>query len=111
MSAEVLRRAATLMRERANDIAPGRWVCKPSSDIDTSDTFVYGGRNGGVHMATTWCGDYIASWHPAVALAVAAWLDSAADHMDPDLALDGGYPDCEQDGALRLARAYLGEDA
>ena len=41
------------------------------------------------------------------ALALADWLEKTADHMDPELALDGGCPDCEQDGALVVADAYL----
>jgi hypothetical protein len=41
---------------------------------------------------------------------VANWLVMTADHMDPEVALDGGCPDCEQDGALAVARAYLGTD-
>jgi hypothetical protein len=45
--------------------------------------------------------DYIASWHPAVALAVADWLDRFADPVYC-------YGPAEYDSALNIARAYLG---
>jgi hypothetical protein len=53
-------------------------------------------------MARSWpaAGDYIASWHPLVALAVAEWLDASAGPQ-------GSVTDlCH---ALAAARAYLGE--
>jgi hypothetical protein len=50
--------------------------------------------------------EHIASWHPAVALAVADWLDKLADfcaEAKPDPASHWIAP------ALKIARAYLGE--
>ena len=47
---------------------------------------------------------HIASWHPAVALAVADLLDRPADDHDET-------PCPAIDAALAVARAYLGEDA
>lgn len=87
MSAEILRKAASLMRERAEAATPGPWI---PFDADA---------------------DHIASWHPAVALAVADWLDATADDWDrstapipvSDIRLDAR-------AALAVARAYLGSD-
>jgi hypothetical protein len=46
--------------------------------------------------------EHIASWHPAVALAVADWLD--------DTDTEGHHPDESCCGACEVARAYLGGD-
>ena len=50
--------------------------------------------------------EHIASWHPLVALAVADWLDAAAERAERPgaLALHSLSP-----GPLAVARAYLGE--
>ncbi len=50
--------------------------------------------------------DYIASMHPGVALAVADWLDSAAERDGQVMVLVRE----EWDAALNVARAYLGSD-
>jgi hypothetical protein len=55
--------------------------------------------------------EHIASWHPAVALAVADWLEQEADDLDSDPEADT-YEEhdlvpCIQ-RALAVARAYLG---
>jgi hypothetical protein len=85
VTAELLREAAALMRSRAEAAAPGPWYANPGGYVET-DPFMEGeGFNmvadaGGVgqvgHAA------YIASWHPAVALAVADWLDETARRHD-----------------------------
>jgi hypothetical protein len=55
--------------------------------------------------------EHIASWHPAVALAVADWLDSLVDAMtNPDAPNSGVSTDREERHALAVARAYLGDD-
>lgn len=46
---------------------------------------------------------HVASWHPAVALAVADWLDDAATLADETGRIDRH--------ALAVARAYIGESA
>ena len=61
----------------------------------------YGGTENGTEQAT-----HIASWHPAVALAVAAWLDEEAEVVE----FDGGRPDLLSRGSVAVARAYLGSD-
>ena len=127
MSAEKLREAAALMRERAEAATRGPWRA--------DGTTVGGARHQPVVMGgfdssgslqdpcAPWDAEHIASWHPAVALAVADWLDEAADHLDvyedddlhPALrphvcptALEG--TECSVlEQALVVARAYLGE--
>ena len=73
MSAETLRRAAALMRERAEAATPAPW------EFDAED--MYPGVWSDSGSAGTWVvsewgtreanATHIASWHPAVALAVA----------------------------------------
>ena len=136
MSAETLRRAAALMRERAGLAMPGPWVAFWPGDGTTRVVEQVSGERDEVAA----CGsiaesDHIASWHPAVALAVADWLDAEAwllDSLEPfvsmfDAALnqvsggtarlslgrtEDGQPDLRADSseqALAVARAYLGE--
>ena len=123
MSAEILREAASKMRERAEAATPGPWhvdgyfdIRSPGNWLDAS--FILG------EDANPEPGDvkHIASWHPAVALAVADWLDSVAADLDErQRAIDGYLPatppgtvrvDVEscQPNALTVARAYLGSD-
>lgn len=115
-SADTLRRAATLMAQRADDAycASGtRWetyelphdprtwtmtgVGVPDQDL---------GHRADVMFKED--AEHIASWHPTVATAVAAWLDTTARGLDPDrmsLTETGPYVQA----ALDVARAYLGE--
>ena len=60
-----------------------------------------------VHEWSTGLGNpgHIASWHPAVALAVADWLDLMARAMVGTSY--GALP--FEDAAVAVARAYLGE--
>jgi len=117
MSAETLRRAAALMRERARRAeravgAGGGWVATWDHSVAASD---------GAQIAD--CFDsglttaHIASWHPTVALAVADWLDAAyaAWHFEETSlgaasvrAMSGNANDPDPH-ALAVARAYLGE--
>jgi len=64
--------------------------------------------------------EHIASWHPAVALAVADWLDRSAEtyeRLEDDLRGLEGAPTIEQvygydfTEAIAVARAFLGADA
>lgn len=103
MSADLLREAAALMRQRA-EAATGatyHWKAldRPAGGggvwcgrvrIGVTDETLTGGPSNAAH---------IASWHPAVALAVADWLDTAAEADRP-------YP-----GSVAVARAYLGRDS
>ena len=109
MSAEILRRAASLMRERAEAATPSPW--RVVTDLDSGEQVVTGGPRGfylaDVHEWSTGLGNpgHIASWHPAVALAVADWLDMIAAVREADHHVAFQYQ------ALVVARAYLGESA
>lgn len=96
--AETMRRAARLMRERAALVPPPPWY-SAVHDVTTHD-----GLDVIASSGLTVRAQYVASWHPGVALAVADLLDAAADDLDAD-------ERClmTQAGVLRLARAYLGE--
>lgn len=128
MSAELLRRAAALMRARAEAASPGPWSVNVEHGRDYTDeawsnTDVtaddgksaawYCDEQEGVENA-----EHIASWHPAVALAVAKALDDVAQAWEN---CDGWTRDIDDDsipfedtvdgGWLSVARAYLGESA
>lgn len=115
MSAEMLREAAALMRERAQacldaspDIDDGHWWSATTLADVLED-------EGG--FAADKDADHIASWHPLVAQAVADWLDAAyAAWMQREHSLgamsvramsgESNEPDLH---ALAVAHAYLGE--
>lgn len=110
MSASLLREAAAKMRERAEDarLACGdeRWDGDAGLSWNDARGTVYMVGAGPVNVAdaiTEESALYIASWHPAVALAVADWLEHEADHFDMD--------DTTRSRALAVARTYLGESA
>lgn len=135
MSADILRRAASMMRERAEADGSSGWRVEngnegteyhplwmvandayhnPPADEDEPWLAVE------VHTGTKATAEHIASWHPAVALAVADWLDTAG----ADLWAHGPLCECGSSchacddvawqphvrRALAAARAYLGED-
>jgi hypothetical protein len=79
VSAETLRRAAALMRERAdaNLITPSPWGF---AGVSGQGFAVHHGEHDTVALyANRPDADHIASWHPAVALAVADWLECVAE--------------------------------
>lgn len=116
-ASEILRAAAALMRERADLPYVGgasRW--------ETCGTYIQKSSNSprigypshaeaaivlhdpdDAKVASEAVAEYIASWHPAVALAVADWLDETARLRD---ALGSNAADWP--AALGVARAYLG---
>jgi hypothetical protein len=117
MTAEVLRQAAALMRERSEAATPGPWTNtlgtlsevwqheSVGTDLmvcDTQDTYTIYPEDGPGEGAAEDAA-HIASWHPAVALAVADWLDAAADSAEY-LPPETGQPSL----ALAVAHAYLG---
>lgn len=55
--------------------------------------------------------EHIAAWHPAVALAVADWLDETARELDEVTAFHGGdyEPGPHFQSALSVACTFLGE--
>jgi hypothetical protein len=129
VSAETLRRAAALMRERAEAAADGPWAAvvlgsegyavlgdRPAEDRRLSRLRV--ARLGWEDWDTDKSdAEHIASWHPAVALAVADLLDNEANAMDraDGFARDyahvqtASYNDARRRLLTDLARAYLGE--
>lgn len=126
MSAEVLHQAATLMRERAEAASPGPWhVCdSPEWHEDAlPDQVICAEEHLAVAtLADEWYEDqdgepasaddarHIASWHPAVALAVADWLDATAAENDSTDALEFlNFVGPDALAAVKVARAYLGE--
>lgn len=138
MSADLLRRAASLMRERARSATESPWsapdvfgVIRAEYGSGDDGTLVHGdscGCGGGISTDTD--AEHIASWHPVVALAVADWLDAEAEHIqvtaEKALSINTllrladnaqeiaarislGYETYTQ--ALAAARAYLGESS
>lgn len=122
LSAELLRKCASLMRQRANkataDVCPS-WIAASvrhiarNCDIDCKHLDCEHVED----EAPMWCrygdSEHIASWHPAVALAVADWLDSVAGantSPDEDVPHAGRtIANVDNAAALAVARAYLGE--
>ena len=112
--ADTLRRAAKLMRERAEAASPGPWhqLCMGSEGCSViNDGHLRERKHVSFSGRKEWKSDhadatYIASWHPLVALAVADLLDKLAwmGELDPDLL---GRVGCDE--AIAIARAYLGE--
>lgn len=125
-----IREAAVLMRCRALDATPGPWSTSPKAaygsvvsqhadgllDNGALDFEVYGGYLIGESI-TTANREHIAGMHPAVALAVADWLNTAAADLwaHGPLHCADGCIECDDDlwaphvrAALNLARTYLG---
>lgn len=101
MSAEIVRRAAALMRERAE----GSRMWYPSEHHDGMDEAPWMDREWWSSVGLSdLAADHIASWHPTVALAVADWLDHVADRAEKAPKRNYLVRD-----ALAVARAYLGE--
>jgi hypothetical protein len=100
MSAETLRRAAALMRGRAEAATRGPWESGEYGHLSRSGA----GAGRLAFGKVEWRPDaeHIASWHPAVALAVADWLDETALRWE--------WVE-ERELALAAARAYLGSAA
>lgn len=107
---DTLRRAAALMRERANAVGEGPWESYPLPDAGPNRWTMTGvgvaGDDMGHRTETMFCSDaeHIASWHPVVALAVADWLDQTATDA-PFLTAQVKY------AARAVANAYLEEAA
>lgn len=112
MSAEILRRAAALMRDRA-EAAGTEWPWYEAADMaEAVEPFADG------YSEPAADGAHIASWRPAVALAVSKLLDDTAETWemcDADAGFRrGAYTvvvGYTREYALAVARAYLGDDA
>jgi len=112
-----LRERAEAERVAGEDQAPRGEVVSQSVGDNVAvssvvrDASLYANRPDAVH---------IASWHPAVALAVADWLIKSAEtyeRLEDDLRGLEGVPTIEQvygydfTEAIAVARAYVGADA
>lgn len=116
MSAEVLREAAALMRERAEAATPGPWehlgdhLVWPS-DMGPAANDPILAMVGDAHAESA---AHIASWHPSVTLAVADLLEAEAAAQEFDTGV--GLSESEAASgigtfALAVARAYLGSES
>lgn len=106
MSAENLREAASLMRERALTATDGPWTHGPHFQRANCASVFAGKRTEGHYLAmyaTPADAEHIASWCPAVALTVADWLEVTAR--------DVGTSSFAFHAAIKVARAYLGRSA
>jgi len=114
VSAELLREAAALIRQRAEAATPGRWERDGGWSVTAPSPVGWVGPHVIVDTATRNDAEHIAGIaNPAVALAVADWLDAtAAEHesdsgnprVDDFFAAFDTAPDI---AALAVARAYL----
>lgn len=120
--ADLIRRAAALMRQRAEAATDGPWRAHDTylSHGGYTATVLSGEGNGTELRA--WLptfsnetsmtvrnvypdAEHIASWHPLVGLAVADWLDSWEDfEFEPD----SSYAE-DHRAAVKVARVYLAE--
>lgn len=93
MTADLLTRAATLIRERAQAAEHGRWklwgmsvMADPAGTSNVDDAILVAASVSTPSTSSrrlhTGNAEHIASWHPAVALAVADWLDEAGSTWD-----------------------------
>jgi hypothetical protein len=116
-----LREAAALLRGRAGAASPGRWshMCLGSEGCQVlNDGYLRERKHVARFGRKEWKADhadaeFVASMGPHFALAVADWLEDRASEYE---GLQGGYAEflagwCggDEDKALAVARAYLGE--
>jgi hypothetical protein len=112
VSAQELRDAAALMRERAEAATASEWfpIQAPGRTVSDDGDWIVDSVPAFVCSTHIWDergkadAEHIAAWHPAVALAVADWLESYADRLD----VLGHGIGSNMGQALAVARAYLG---
>jgi hypothetical protein len=126
MSADLLRKAAEILRKRAEAATPGPWSHYPDtfrSDMPVHRLGSNAAQNaGGIgdvgltpaeHAHGLADAAYIATMHPGVGLALADWLDSVArvdlgrGQRETHVSCDA---DCDVVRAATLARLIVGED-
>jgi hypothetical protein len=107
MSAELLRQAATILRERAEAATPSeRWVRNhfvPDSGSLHIERSKYIFSAVGGNAADR---DYIATMHPGVGLSLADWLDAEATYAIECMTLSC---DCPTTRATAVARLIVGD--
>lgn len=85
MSADRLREAARVLRERADRAYGEPWRADPPNAVvwtGNDDEFPTVYVNGGLYANQGRTAAYIATMHPGVGLALADWLDDAAANAD-----------------------------
>lgn len=128
MSAELLREAAALMRERASAATQGPWAVQRGYATGVTDIWMPDDARG-CYAVTAFGtkhrenGQHIVSWQPEVALAVAKWIEAVLDLHQPFTDPDGDvyckrcvnvgascltWPCGDTWPAIAVARAYLG---
>jgi hypothetical protein len=122
-AAELLRRAAQTLRERAEGAQHTTAWCpdyahvairhvQRNCDLDVDFHCTVHGDRRGCGMFGMYDGAYIALMHPPVALALADWLEATAESVEANDAYDGfdlHMIDDTYHGALTTARAVLRE--
>jgi hypothetical protein len=121
MTSDMLRRAATLIRERAEKATPGPWLVSDTIEgmwpprpgwqivndaylnplVDDDELWLAVELHTGCEADA----EHIAALHPAVALAAATWLEHEADRAEHQ-----PWTDDVTEQALAFATAYLGEE-
>lgn len=113
MTAELLRRASSQMRERAEGVAATEWFCTTADQerFDGYDVWTHDGETHWTVATSDYAptAEFIAGMSPVVALAVADLLENEANAWD---AVDKYDLPAYNSGRARLltdlARAYLG---
>lgn len=121
---ETIRKAARLMRERAEAACPGPYFTTGKSgryggmvaaprdgypEHDGYDGHLIGESMSGAHRS------HLAGWAPEIAVAVADWLEAVADLYDKPISLPPAHPTdvdaiafaAVMRGAETVARTYL----
>ena len=113
MSADRLREAARVLRERAEAATPGPWLHIPASVCGPGT--LGGGMTGDpeehVYMGNQHPPEdaaYIATMHPGVGLALADWLDTAANNAERNGWMAGYTEAMRGTSAVRIADLILG---
>lgn len=104
MSADLLRRAATKIREEAQAATPGPWevVIDHHREFECPEVSVWSQHEQAyvtedVHTGNSQFkanAEHVATWQPDVAVAVADWLDATATDLDESSLLDA--PDSDE---------------
>jgi hypothetical protein len=106
MSADLLRRAAAMLREHANTAIPGPWVKDGGEIYNTGPGGLWVGET--LHsmdpLTTEASSAYVVLMHPPVALALADLLDRYAD-----VAPFAGWGSVNGERLIAVARAVLRE--
>lgn len=123
MSTEILRRAASSMRAVAIAATPSPWAHWIAPDDGRLEVFI---PNGTMSTETVLefkdfmdceecvrpdagTAEHIVAWQPAVALAVADWLEHEATHWEQCERQKAHMAPPRKLNALAVARAYLGD--